>query len=372
MTNSILPHLYSVITASSFIMALLLALVLFRTKTNQQLPYKLLSGLLVSCAMSVLLNAMLHRYLVIKHPNMHSLVEPFQLLIGPLLYFYISGLNKQLLTPRKRLLHCLPFIIVLVSLVIVILSDYISAVTNVFYFSKLNFLAFLVCGQIWFYYFLCRRALFSYRETLKTACSSLNKINQAWIEKSLLVLLIGYSAIMVIYLLNHGLYYLPVNKSMSLVLALVTFVIVYQTLRSPELLANENNELDKAEVKAKYLKSGLSDQQAQETYKQIQAYMLTSKAYKEPELNLNNLAEQLNISPHHLSQVINHQQGNNFYDFINNYRINEVKLKLLNEENADKSILTLAFSAGFNSKATFNRIFKEKLNITPSQYRKNK
>ena len=98
--------------------------------------------------------------------------------------------------------------------------------------------------------------------------------------------------------------------------------------------------------------------------------LVNEKPYNDPELNLPSLAKALDLSVHHLSQVINHDQNSNFYDFINRYRIDEVKQQLTDRYRAEQSILTLAFAAGFNSKATFNRIFKEQTKQTPSQYRK--
>lgn len=77
----------------------------------------------------------------------------------------------------------------------------------------------------------------------------------------------------------------------------------------------------------------------------------------------------MNISTHHLSQAINQNLNTNFYKFVNAYRVEEVKKKLKNPEFEKYSILGIAFESGFNSKSTFNKIFKEETGMTPSEFK---
>jgi AraC-like DNA-binding protein len=170
-----------------------------------------------------------------------------------------------------------------------------------------------------------------------------------------------------------------VNKSLTIILACIIFLMVYKTLRRPEMysdtsvqkiLVPEETTTVSIDENKKYQKSGLDQQNANEIYIRIQEYMMQHKPFIEAELNLSSLAAKLELTNHHLSQVINQDQSANFYDFINSYRVDEVKRQLVNPENAKQSILSIAYEAGFNSKATFNRIFKERVQKTPSQYRK--
>lgn len=97
-------------------------------------------------------------------------------------------------------------------------------------------------------------------------------------------------------------------------------------------------------------------------------HMQSHKTYLDNQLTLTRLAEAVNISTHHLSEVLNQHEGKNFYQFVNEYRINYIceRLKVDN----DIKILDLAMSAGFSSKSTFNAVFKQFMKLTPSQYRK--
>ena len=107
-----------------------------------------------------------------------------------------------------------------------------------------------------------------------------------------------------------------------------------------------------------------------ETVKLIQQYMLESKPYLNHLLTIDNLANQLNIAPRTLSQIINRHFLQNFFEFINQYRIDESKILLVSEEHRKSTMLEVMDLAGFNSKATFNTFFKKIVGLTPTQYRK--
>ena len=77
----------------------------------------------------------------------------------------------------------------------------------------------------------------------------------------------------------------------------------------------------------------------------------------------------MNIAPRSLSNIINRHFKRNFFEFINEYRIEEAKSLLSNPDNTSKSIIDIMDASGFNSKATFNTFFKKLVGETPSQYR---
>lgn len=101
----------------------------------------------------------------------------------------------------------------------------------------------------------------------------------------------------------------------------------------------------------------------------IELMMNKQKLYQQSDLNLNKLAEALNLNPRLLSKIINEQYQQNFSDFVNQYRIEEVKHKLIAPEFSHYTILAIALEAGFNSKSTFNAAFKKNTGMTPSAYR---
>jgi len=124
------------------------------------------------------------------------------------------------------------------------------------------------------------------------------------------------------------------------------------------------------EVPAKYRKSGLSENDASQTLIRLLAYMEGNKPFLDDKLNLPNVAADLGISSNHLSQVINDQRKQNFFDFVNSFRVEEVKQKIVDPKNDAFSLLAIGLDCGFGSKSSFNRIFKKFTGQTPSQYKK--
>lgn len=103
--------------------------------------------------------------------------------------------------------------------------------------------------------------------------------------------------------------------------------------------------------------------------KRIADYMETQKPFLAHILTLEQLAKQLEMPPRTLSNTINRHFKQNFFEFVNHYRIEEAKLLLSDPEQKGKTMIEIMSDCGFNSKATFNTFFKKLVGSTPSQYR---
>jgi AraC-like DNA-binding protein len=99
-------------------------------------------------------------------------------------------------------------------------------------------------------------------------------------------------------------------------------------------------------------------------------YMEKNRPFLDNQLKIDELAQLVSLSPKALSNLINREFNVNFFEYVNNHRLKEVKQHLANPEMAEQSIIELAFLAGYNSKSSFNRLFKLDTGQTPSQYRK--
>ena len=120
----------------------------------------------------------------------------------------------------------------------------------------------------------------------------------------------------------------------------------------------------------KYSRSGLKQKDVARYIRQLENHMAESKPYLERELSIYDLSKQLKIPRHFLSEVINEHLGKNFYNLVNDYRIEEVKKRLEDPRYKHLTILAIAYDSGFNAKSSFNTIFKEKTGMTPSEYQK--
>lgn len=110
------------------------------------------------------------------------------------------------------------------------------------------------------------------------------------------------------------------------------------------------------------------DGPAGKRYQQLCRFMETEQPYLDGDLTLFSLATRLQLPPHQLSKLINQQGGVNFFDFVNRYRVEEVKRRLAQDAQARHTLLAIALDCGFNSKASFNRVFKKMTGHTPRDY----
>lgn len=122
------------------------------------------------------------------------------------------------------------------------------------------------------------------------------------------------------------------------------------------------------EATNRYKHSGLKKEEAEGHLQELLAYMKDERPYLNGKLSLKEVADYLDISINHLSQVINEQLGKSFFDFVNVYRVEEIKRLLNDSKHKEFTLLALAYDSGFNSKSSFNSIFKKLTDTTPSEY----
>jgi len=117
----------------------------------------------------------------------------------------------------------------------------------------------------------------------------------------------------------------------------------------------------------RYEKSGLKPEQSRKIMEELKINMIEGKLFRDPDLTRSMLSDALGVNPNHLSQAIN-ENGSTFNDLINSYRVEEFKNRRNEVKTRKETILSLAFECGFNSKSSFNHIFKNSTGMTPSQY----
>ena len=170
-----------------------------------------------------------------------------------------------------------------------------------------------------------------------------------------------------IVLQASGLDVLPVyNVTVPILVAIVIYYMGYLGLRQPTIFS-PSEEL--GAISKKYEKSALTPDKGRELTQRLKECMERDRPFLDSELTLTKLAEMLEVPPHHLSQIINETLGQNFFDFINSYRVEEARRLLLNPDKLAYTVLAVAGEAGFNSKTAFNTAFKKSTGQTPSEYR---
>ena len=168
----------------------------------------------------------------------------------------------------------------------------------------------------------------------------------------------------------------------ALLLALV-FTIGYFSLRQPAIFAGQAAAIDATGPedvadetavpviagRSKYEKTRLNEDTAQKHLDALLIHMESARPFLRSSLTLQELADELSIASHHLSQVINDRLDRNFFDFVNGYRVQDVQEKLRDPQTQHLTLLAIAYDSGFSSKSSFNTVFKKHTRMTPSQFR---
>ncbi len=124
------------------------------------------------------------------------------------------------------------------------------------------------------------------------------------------------------------------------------------------------------ESKSKYEGSTLTSENAKLYTHRLKVFMETEKPHLIPSITINELSEKLSIPAKHLSQLVNEQFRQNFFDFINSYRIEEAKRYLVKKSRHSLNISQILYEVGFNSKAAFNQAFSKHVGMSPKEFRK--
>jgi AraC-like DNA-binding protein len=219
-----------------------------------------------------------------------------------------------------------------------------------------------------------------YHHRLKENYSDIEKLKLNW----LLYLILGIALVWLLELIQIFLIDIagkPENIAYNYIYTAVSvliYLVTYKGLRQPEIFEeidlkekeNDGRLIDVNQESSSYSKSGLSEINAQQIINQLKELMEKEKPYLKSNLSLADLSSSLGISSHNLSEAINTKLNKSFYDFINYYRVEEVKKLMKNKRYNSYSILSLAFEAGFNSKSSFNSIFKKVAGVTPTEFRR--
>lgn len=354
-------------------------------------PNRVLAGLILAWGFCVIIFATQSRELFLKFPHLLGLGSTVTFLFFPLMYIYVkSYLFEKHRNVLKYGIHALPILIFsgfLAPFYFQSSEAKISLINNGlyegFYFLiDMGAVSVIILGIL--YTVKSFRLIYNFEEEHQGSLEEGQLVALNWLKQFLaintLFWAIGSSAVLIESIgLNipfdlFKTYYLGITL---LVLGASIFNIfnpdffaiktkikfsetedfISEKRKPAKLLANhvmskvaDDNPLDKSEAKI------------------ILEYLEIEKPYLNTSITLQDLADETSMSKHRVSELLNSQLGASFYDIINEYRVKEV-IRLINEgKHEQHKLIHLAELAGFNSKATFNRIFKKVTNRTPSQY----
>lgn len=345
---------------------LLLSLALLGARTDNKTANRLLASLTFTISILVSGAVLLTSDYVFVFPHLSRLHQPFVFLAGPLLFLYIRTLTSPEANLEKRdFLHFIPFALCL----IILLPYYFQGVQG-----KIRILSFEYVGQLGEWYYI-RSGLFvtqflvylvlialtiiKYSRNLKERKSARDKA----VLFEIRFFVISASLLWIAIILRLAVQRVP-NLLIPLGASLLVYALGYLKMRRPEL--SESGELSAK----KYDKSQLTPERSERYLNKLLQFMEKERPFTDGELTIQKLADKLSIPAPHLSQTINERLGKSFPDFINSYRVEEAKKKLLDPAFKHLSVLGIAEEVGFNSKSSFNDVFKRHVKMTPTEFRK--
>lgn len=294
-----------------------------------------------------------------------------------LLYFYVKSLVFRDFTLKRRdALHLIPLGLFIIYMIVAFYSrpfaerlELIKGETFVYGTSYIAMDFFCKSLRV-AYCALSFLLILKYKDILKSTHSNIEKVDITWLK----LLVIGFLAVTIMEVAlsvskvvglfkSHDLKFFEyIGLTGYYTLFILVTLLVFTSMRYFATFESvKQKDSHKKPVNDKLLNPEFAEQ--------IDKLMRTDKPYLLPDITLDMLAEKLSIPAKDLSMIINRHFNNNFYEFINNYRIEEARKVLEDPKNQHKTITDIYLEVGFNSKSVFNTFFKKTLGVTPSEYR---
>ncbi len=282
-------------------------------------------------------------------------------LYGPLLYFYSKHITfLDFKFKPNYLVHFIPFIAVLA--IAILTEEQVS--------QTILYIAYAI--HILCYIFACFWELKKYKKVLMDNYSQLEWLNLRWLRWtlilfSLIVLVDGIQ--MVSILIIQKVLRLEVILFLLVLAAtnLLYFNVYIRPIESRTGFNFEDLKLSTSMTHRKRLNTSLLENKV--LIDRLNNHLNSGASYKNPQLTIGLLAEEIDIPKRTLSELINDHYDQNFVDFINTQRINCAKQRLLNPTDPNETILEVMYEVGFNSKSSFHKAFKKKTGSTPAEYK---
>lgn len=378
-TNLIrLAFLGAIIIISLLLMAVLVSI----KKGNRKANLLILSIVLIYTSSSLTSLLMFSdMYKVI--PTLVLITYPFMFISGGLYYFYIKVLlDEKFKFKVYHLLHLLPLLYGFYILKWFFLKSFNSKIKSLALgwfgdrtYGFLDFINFSIPNFITIVYLItCFFLIIKTSKKLKDESSNSDIEFLSWLKNFTIIylVLIGVDVIRLAFSiwlewdLGKG------EIITNMLIAVLIQYYIFQVIKNPDRVFY--SLFTKEEVKAtksiKVIEEKHIAKINTDFSKRLTAFMKKEKPFLNPELKCHELASMLDVTPHYLSKIVNQQFDVNFYNFINEYRVEEFKDKVLALENKNLTLAAVAQNVGFNSKSSFNRIFKAITLTTPTEYLK--
>ena len=353
---------------SAFLLVLFALIILLQRRGKKQSRIFLALFFISRSLIIVFFASYFYPGLIYHAPDLYVLGEPLLFLYAPFLFLYtrsVTNNNKDLRWYDG--FHFLPFALVLSYFLLYFHFNPHDTKISMLLGEEI-FDSFLVNGTLlWIQFFVyavaCIFLLLTYQMKLKLYNSSYSHDLYQW----LVVLVGGFLVWKGIFVSGYlfgvfdGVYASVFHIIIELGFLFYASMIAIKGLKIPHVVLSLEEDT--------YRSSSLTSDDRKQMLAKLQAVIVEEKPYLNPDLTLSQLARQCEIPNHHLSQILNLDLKNNFYNYINKLRIERAQKLLSDPSKKDLTILEILYDVGFNSKSVFNTAFKKHTGKTPTAYR---
>ena len=354
--------------------ALFFSILIF-SKPHRSLPDNILGSWLIVLSLQLFM-PFLYLYDLSNYYEYAGYEVTFYSLHPVFLYFYIRAITGKKPVFKKSGYIIGTVVIITASMLIFFLlpaSERFKMIMGT-ETIPLVYLLFVIPVIVFFLYFFIKsyRMLKNYKKNILHVYSYRENVDLLWLRR---IFVFFYGILVVTMFVDFVFYKLNISIALGdyfyfVELTFFIFFLGYWGYRQGTIFNYQNAENHKEPVSEKHKNNG----QAQQHYSsakvtELKTLMENQKPYLNPTLTIYELASMIDMPPHQLSKMIRTEFHTNFFEFVNNYRIEAFKKLLLSEKYRDFTILAIAFECGFNSKSAFNRIFKEETGYTPSEFK---
>jgi AraC-like DNA-binding protein len=365
--------IYSLLISIALVIALTFGFLLLFTRRENKRADRYLASLMFIVALwnasILILSLNLYRYAagVIWIPLTYTLA------LGPCFYFYIRLVTD--FEHHQKIKIWPHFIPVVIEVVLYLIQVFQGLPLGVGYFQTQLFMdidpivGFLAILSLMIYGYFGRKRIQAYHHWVKEHYSHYHRYNLNWLLRLSSVFLFFLTLWLGYFLMDYFLFDYSLSISeyypFYLTLAIISIWLSVEAFIQPGSVYLDQKITLKSEANT----SPVSNKELAEKAHWLKTQIEINLLFLDPELSLKSMADTLDIHPNLVSKIINEGMGQTFSDCINNYRIEAVIKKMKDRRHDKTTFLAIAFDCGFNSKTTFNRVFKKQMGQTPQQYR---
>jgi len=363
----------------SIFQLLLISIFLLTHDKGKRLSNQLLGSFFLSIGLNLIDTFLQFNHVYNSHPSLAFWGSCLPLTFGPLLYLYVQSLFYKDFAPNwKKYRHFIPFFAFFILTEVSYLLQ-----TRVYQETLLRSLevrkapgylpwtACLIFLHFLAYSWASLRIIQHHKKEARSKFSDPVYNNVSSISAAIIffMVIMTTAAVNQLSLLTPlAKYFYGVFSVMLVFMFLFISQVLIKSMRRTDLFSL-------AEEKPGAIQEngfGVSEIEKNKLLLQLREHMEKSRPFIKPDLTIEQLATQLSLHPRVLSHVINNSLQQNFFDFINRYRIEEARQLLMNNPDKKITILEVLYKVGFNSKSSFNTLFKKYTGLTPSEFRRNK